>query len=61
MDIMMMLQGIALVGLIALPYAIWLAWKTTDAIFFTMLMVLTCILCGFVTMIGVYDWITYIK
>ena len=61
MDIMMMLQGLALIGLLSLPYAIYLTWTTTDKIFFALLMALICVLCGFVTLIGVYDWITYIK
>ena len=58
---MMLLQGLALVGLICLPYAIYLTWKTTDKIFFTLLMTLICFMCGLVTLIGVYDFITFIK
>jgi hypothetical protein len=61
MDIMFALQLIAFIGLITLPYAIYLAWRTTDAIFYIMLMTLTCIGCGFITLIGVYSWITYIR
>jgi len=46
---------IAVLGFIALPFAIREMWRTTDKIFFCLLASLVCVLCGFVSVMGVYQ------
>ena len=59
--IMIAFQIIALVGFLALAPILRTMWLTTDGIFFSLLATLVCVLCGFISVIGIYDFMTYIK
>ncbi len=45
----------AVIGFVSLPFAIREMWRTTDKVFFCLLASLVCILCGFVSVMGVYQ------
>ncbi len=53
--LMTLITIMAVIGFISLPFAIRQMWRTTDKIFFCMLASLVCILCGFVSVMGVYQ------
>ncbi len=60
-NLMIAFQVIALVGFLSLAPILRRMWLTTDGIVYSLLATLTCVLCGFISLILIYDWMTYIR
>jgi hypothetical protein len=60
-NLMIAFQVIALVGFVSLAPILHSMWTTTDGIFYSLMATLLCVLCGFISIIFIYDWITYVQ
>jgi len=60
-NLMFAYQIIAFIGFIALAPILHTMWKTTDGIFYSLMATLLCVLCGFISVIFIYDYIKYIQ
>ena len=59
--IMIMLHLIAFVGFLALTPLAYFMWRTTEPIIYALFISLFALLCGFITVMAIYDYMTYIK
>ena len=60
-NLMFAYQIIAFIGFVALAPILHTMWKTTDGIFYSLMATLLCVLCGFISVIFIYDYIKYIQ
>ena len=61
MDTQFIIYGISFIAVIMvviLPFIIRTIWTTTDQTFFALLLILYGLICGFVSIVTVYDFIT---
>jgi hypothetical protein len=54
------IEVLAIVMTMAMPFIIYRIWRTTDNILFVLLASLYTFVCGFVSVVAIYGFVTYL-